>query len=453
MPKRIGNLRWGIVSLLVAPITFVMTLDRAAMTIAAPTIQKELGLSLVEMSVILTIYFWTYALGQIPAGRLAERHGSRKVLFGTSALWSLMMIVTPFGVGFNWLVGCRALLGGAQSADWSSGVLAVKRWFPKNERAKGNSFLLGGLYLGPIISAPLTAWMILQFGWHSVFYVFGAIGLVLGIAWWFGYRDVPARHPLITPEEATYIAAGQSEPEAVAKGVFLRCLRHPRFWLFGIQYFLLVLIQSFYTTWLPTYLMRARGLSLKSMGFAASLPWIAVFVAVFVAGIVCDKILKRTQSVWAARAPVAMVGFLVSAIALCLASWAVNIAAVIGFLCLSFAAVGFVQVVVWSAAQDLARDFTGVMSGWTNLWGAASNVAGPVAVAFMVKLTGNWGSALVVIALAAAVGTVLWLFVHPEKPLFDIPQAAVAAPSKERVRQVASNSDLTSDLTSDEARP
>ncbi|MEA3127012.1 MAG: transporter, family, glucarate transporter [Caballeronia sp.] len=453
MPKRIGNLRWGIVSLLIAPITFVMTLDRAAMTIAAPTIQKELGLSLVEMSVILTIYFWTYALGQIPAGRMAERHGSRKVLFGTSALWSLMMIMTPLGVGFSWLVGCRALLGGAQSADWSSGVLAVKRWFPRNERAKGNSFLLGGLYLGPIISAPLTAWMILQFGWHSVFYVFGAIGLVLGIAWWFGYRDVPAQHPLVTAEEATYIAAGQSEPEAIAKGVFLKCLRHPRFWLFGIQYFLLVLIQSFYTTWLPTYLMRARGLSLKSMGFAASLPWIAVFVAVFVAGIVCDKILKRTQSVWAARAPVAMVGFLVSAVALCLASYAVNIAAVVGFLCLSFAAVGFVQVVVWSAAQDLARDFTGVMSGWTNVWGAASNVAGPVSVAFMVRLTGNWGSALVVIALAAAVGTVLWLFVHPEKPLFDTPKPLVAAPSEEHVHPVASNNDLTSDLTSEEVRP
>jgi ACS family glucarate transporter-like MFS transporter len=422
-----------------------MTLDRAAMTIAAPTIQKELGLSLVEMSVILTIYFWTYALGQVPAGRLAERHGSRKVLFATSALWSLMMIVTPFGAGFSWLVGCRALLGGAQSADWSSGVLAVKRWFPKSERAKGNSFLLGGLYFGPIISAPLTAWMILQFGWHSVFYVFGAIGLVLGVAWWFGYRDVPAQHPLVTTEEATYISARQSEAEAVVKGIFLRCLRRPRFWLFGIQYFLLVLIQSLYTTWLPTYLMRARGLSLKSMGFAASLPWIAVFVAVFLAGIVCDKILKRTQSVWAARAPVAMAGFLVSALALCLASYAVNIAAVVGLLCLSFAAVGFVQVVVWSAVQDLARDFTGVMSGWTNLWGAASNVAGPVTVAFMVKLTGNWGSALGVIALAAALGTVLWLFVHPEKPLFDTQQAGAASPSKESVQQVESNSDLTSD--------
>ncbi|MET0186295.1 MAG: MFS transporter, partial [Achromobacter sp.] len=426
MPNKIGKLRWGIVSMLVAPITFVMTLDRAAMTIAAPTIQKELGLSLVEMSVILTVYFWAYALGQVPAGRMAERHGSRKVLAGTSALWSFMMILTPLGVGFNWLVGCRALLGGAQSADWSSGVLAVKRWFPKSERAKGNSFLLGGLYLGPIVSAPLTAWMILQFGWHSVFYVFGAIGMLLGVAWWFGYRDVPAKHPLISAEEAAYIAAGQTESEVATKGVFLKCLKHPRFWLFGIQYFLLVLIQSFYTTWLPTYLMRARGLSLKSMGFAASLPWIAVFVAVFAAGIVCDKILKRSQSVWAARVPVAMAGFLVSAVTLCLASFAVNIAAVIGFLCLSFAAVGFVQVVVWSATQDLGRSFTGVMSGWTNLWGAASNVAGPMSVALMVKLTGNWASALVVIALAAGLGTVLWLFVHPEKPLFDTPPAELA---------------------------
>lgn len=426
MPNKIGKLRWGIVSMLVAPITFVMTLDRAAMTIAAPTIQKELGLSLVEMSVILTVYFWAYALGQVPAGRMAERHGSRKVLAGTSALWSFMMILTPLGVGFNWLVGCRALLGGAQSADWSSGVLAVKRWFPKSERAKGNSFLLGGLYLGPIVSAPLTAWMILQFGWHSVFYVFGAIGMLLGVAWWFGYRDVPAKHPLISAEEAAYIAAGQTESEVATKGVFLKCLKHPRFWLFGIQYFLLVLIQSFYTTWLPTYLMRARGLSLKSMGFAASLPWIAVFVAVFAAGIVCDKILKRSQSVWAARVPVAMAGFLVSAVTLCLASFAVNIAAVIGFLCLSFAAVGFVQVVVWSATQDLGRSFTGVMSGWTNLWGAASNVAGPMSVALMVRLTGNWASALVVIALAAGLGTVLWLFVHPEKPLFDTPPAELA---------------------------
>jgi MFS transporter, ACS family, glucarate transporter len=417
MSHRTANLRWKIVAFLIAPITFVMTLDRAAMTVAAPTIQKELGLSIVEMSMILTVYFWTYALGQVPAGRLAERIGSRKVLACTGSVWSLMMMVTPLGPTFAWLFGCRLVLGGAQSADWSSGVVAIKRWFPRAERATGNSILLAGLYLGPIVSAPLTAWTIYRFGWPAVFYGFGVLGLLLSAIWWLGYRDRPAEHPLITPEEVTYIAEGQPAERPQAKGAFIRCFRQPRFWVFGIQYFLLVLIQSFYTTWLPTYLMRARGLSLKDMGMYASLPWVAVFLAVFVAGIICDRILKKTNSVYWARTPVAMVGFIVSALALIAASRATNISSVIGLLCLSFAAVGFVQVTVWSAAQDLGREYTGVMSGWTNLWGAVSNVAGPVTVAFAVKVTGNWESGLFLIGAAAACGAVLWIFLHPERPL------------------------------------
>lgn len=415
--RRVSHLRWKIVALLVAPLTFVMTLDRAAMAVAAPTIQNELGLSIVEMSMILTIYFWAYAIGQMPAGRAAERFGSRKVLFGTSALWSLMMIVTPLGTSFAWLFGCRLVLGGAQSADWSSSVVALKRWFPTSERAKGNALLLAGLYLGPIVSAPFTAWTIIHFGWHAVFYGFGALGLLLGVIWWLGYRDRPAAHPLITQAEVEYIAAGQPSEHEVARGALVRCLRQPRFWVFGIQYFLLVLIQSFYTTWLPTYLMRARGLSLKAMGLYASLPWIAVFLAVFVAGTFSDRLLRKTGSIYWARTPVAMAGFVVSALALAAASRASSMGVVIGLLCLSFAAVGFAQVVVWSATQDLGRAFAGVMSGWTNVWGALSNVAGPMTLAFVVKVTHSWESGMIVIGAAAACGALLWLFVHPERPL------------------------------------
>ena len=417
MLRNVNHLRWKIVALLVAPLTFVMTLDRAAMAVAAPTIQNELGLSIVEMSMILTIYFWAYAIGQLPAGRAAERFGSRRVLFGTSALWSLMMIVTPLGTSFAWLFGCRLVLGGAQSADWSSSVVALKRWFPTSERAKASALLLSGLYLGPIISAPLTAWTIIHFGWHAVFYGFGTLGLLLGAIWWLGYRDTPAAHPLITQTEAEYIATGQPSELAVARGAFVRCLRQLRFWVFGVQYFLLVLIQSFYTTWLPTYLMRARGLSLKAMGLYASLPWVAVFLAVFVAGAVSDRLLRKTGSIYWARTPVAMTGFVVGALALIAASRASSIAVVIGLLCLSFAAVGFVQVVVWSATQDLGRAFAGVMSGWTNVWGALSNVVGPMTLAFVVKVTHSWGSGMFVIGAAAACGALLWLLVHPERPL------------------------------------
>ncbi|WDD95765.1 MFS transporter [Burkholderia sp. FERM BP-3421] len=418
-PGRAGLLRWRIAALLLAPMTAVMTLDRAAMSIAAPVVQKELGLSLVDMSIILTAYFWTYALGQLPAGRLAELFGPRRVLFSTGIAWSLVMVATPLRATWGWLLGCRALLGAAQSADWSSGIVALRRWFPRGERATGNSILLAGLYLGPIVSAPLTTWVIGRFGWHAMFQAYGVFGVLLALAWWWGFRDDPATHPRITTAEAAYIAAGRAapHPEPAKRGLWLAGFRMPRFWLFGLQYFLLVLIQSFYSTWLPTYLMKARGLSLQAMGFYASLPWIAVIVAVYVAGSLCDRIQRRTGSIWFARVPVAIVGFLAGAGSTFAAAHAVSIASAIAWLCAAFAAVGFVQVVVWSVTQDLGGEFTGVMSGWTNLWGAAANVAGPVGVAAIVRVTGDWSAALVATAIAAACGSVLWLFLQPQRPL------------------------------------
>ncbi|MGG1948221.1 MFS transporter [Trinickia sp. NRRL B-1857] len=413
-----GTLRWRIVACLIAPMTTVMTLDRAAMSVAAPVVQKELGLSLVDMSLILTIYFWAYALGQIPAGRVAERIGPRRVLFVTSVAWSVIMAVTPLRATFGWLLGCRALLGGAQSADWSSGIVALKRWFPSRERATSNGWLLAGLYLGPIVSAPLSAWIIGQAGWRALFGVYGALGLLLGLAWWYGYRDEPRRHPWISRAEAEYIAAGRDEEQTEARAQWMTFFRAPRFWVFGIQYFLLVLIQSFYTTWLPTYLMKARGLSLQAMGIQASLPWGAVVIAVYVAGIVCDRVHRRTRSLWYARVPIAMAGFVLGALGMFAAARASSAPSAVAWLCLSFAAVGFVQVTVWSTAQDLGGGHAGVMSGWTNLWGAAANVAGPITMAFAVRMTGTWSAALALNALAAACGTVLWLFLRPDRPLF-----------------------------------
>ena len=77
-------------------------------------------------------------------------------------------------------IGCRALLGVGQAADWPSSIVAIRRWFPHASARKGNSILLGGLYLGPIAAAPITTWVILHFGWAWAFYGFGIVGLVIG---------------------------------------------------------------------------------------------------------------------------------------------------------------------------------------------------------------------------------------------------------------------------------
>jgi ACS family glucarate transporter-like MFS transporter len=224
------------------------------------------------------------------------------------------------------------------------------------------------------------------------------------------------------------IAAGQAEePSQPARGTFLAGLSSVQFWAVGLQYFFLIMIQSFYTTWLPTYLVRERNFSLASMGIYASLPWVALFVMVFVTGLLSDRILRRTGSVWAARVPVAITGFAVSAVALIAASRAPQIWLMMTLLCVSLGAVGLTQVSIWSATQDLGRSSTGVVSGWTNFWGNMAGVVGPVLTAYLVEWTGSWSGALLGIALAGLAGAVLWVFVHPERPIVAV--AGRAQPS------------------------
>ena len=418
MAQSQGKLRWWLVFGLVGPITFVMSLDRTAMVVASPTIQKEYGFSLVDMSLILTSFSMTYAFLQVPAGWIAERWGPRRALYWANTLWSLLTAATPLGFSVWSFVGIRALLGAGQAADWPASVMALKRWFPASERSSGNSVLLGALYLGPIIATPLTTVIIAELSWRWAFVAFGALGLGLGLLWWAGFRDRPETHPRITREEAAYIAAGQTDSAArPVPGAFVRCLASLQFWAIGVQYFLLVLIQSFYATWLPTYLMQERNMSLRQMGVFASLPFVALFCMVFVTGRAADVILRRTGSVWHARVPIAMIGFVVSAGALIAASRAPGIGLMMVLLCISLGAIGLTQVSIWSSTQDLSVGATGIVSGWTNCWGNSAGFVGPVFTALLVQWTGTWAGALLGIAAAGAAGAVLWLLVHPERPI------------------------------------
>jgi len=160
-----------------------------------------------------------------------------------------------------------------------------------------------------------------------------------------------------------------------------------------------------------------RHLSLKAMGIYASLPWVAMFCSVFATGALGDAILRRTGSVWATRVPTAIGGFVISAVALMLAAHAPGVPLMMALLCVSLAAVGVTQVSIWPSTQDLGRSATGLVSGWTNCWGNAAGVAGPMLMAALVQWTGSWSGAMVGIAIAGVAGAVLWLFVHPQKPL------------------------------------
>src|SRR5450756_146575 len=146
--------------------------------------------------------------------------------------------------------------------------------------------------------------------------MYGVVGILTAVLWWPFFRDQPAQSPHMTRAEAGYIERGQLSPMVEKRGVtaWRRFIRSTQFWAIGLQYFFLILIQSFYVTWLPTYLIRDRHFSLTAMGFASSLPWVALFAMVLVSGALADSVYRRTRSKWAARVPFAMAGFVISAL-------------------------------------------------------------------------------------------------------------------------------------------
>ena len=414
-----GGARWMISAGLLLPVTFVMSMDRAAMTAAAPVIQRELGFSVTQMSVILTAFWWAYALFQVPGGLVTRRFGPRKTLALAGLWWSVFTFVTPYGVVFLGFVLIRAVLGVGQAADWPASVYTLHRWFPKREQSRANSLLLCGLYMGNVVGTPLVVWIMTTFGWHQVFHVFAVLGAVLAGLWWWLARDEPRGHPRISADEVAYIEAGRPGDDVDGKASlpWRAFFGSRQFWAIGAQYACLLLIQSFFLTWLPTYLVEARGLSLKQMGWLGSLPWIAMLIGVFGVGALNDRLVRG----WPARIRLAAAGYLVAAACLVLGALTASIPLMMVFLCLSLGSVGMVQVQVWAACQDLGREHTATVTGWTNLCGNLMNAAGPLFTGILVGIGGNWLLALAILAVAGMLGAGCWFFVHPERPLRAMP--------------------------------
>lgn len=418
-PEPRSRVRWTMAAWLLLPVTFVMSLDRTAMTVAAPAVQKAHDFSLTEMSVILTAFAWAYALFQVTGGWLAQRFGPRRTLALAGVWWSVFTFVTPYGSVFLVFVVLRILLGLGQAADWPSSVLTLGRWFPKSEQSRGNSLLLAGLYAGNFIGTPLVAWIVASLGWAWPFHIFAVAGFLLAVTWWWYVRDEPRQHPRASAAEIAHIEYGREDGGSGGAGEsgerlsWRAFIRSVQFWAVGLEYAFLLLIQGFFVTWLPTYLVQARGISLTGMGMWGSLPWAAMIIAVFGSSVVCD----RLRLTWRIRVRAAITCYFLAAGLLIGGALVPGTVATMALLSLALGAVGVVQVQVWAACQDLGGQYAGTVSGWTNLCGNLTGAAGPLFTGLLVGIGGNWALALIVMAVAGILGAVCWLFVHPERPL------------------------------------
>src|SRR5262245_49157724 len=268
-------------------------LDRVCIAIAAPAIQADLTLSDAQMSLVFSAFTLSYALFEVPSGWLADRFGARIALSRIVVWWSAMTAATGLTGSFASLASVRFLFGIGEAGAFPSTARIYARWLPVRLHGRLFGVLLAAAAMGGAATQPIVAKLLGLVGWRWSFALFGVVGVVWAIAFWVWFRDDPRAHPAVSPAEVELIAAGggSSLPHAPVPWRALVANRT----LVGLcgMYVGAIYGWYFFITWLPTYLIRARGYTLADVGWAAALPLFGIAVGVLAGGWVSDHLRPR----------------------------------------------------------------------------------------------------------------------------------------------------------------
>src|SRR5215207_658581 len=200
---KVRGLRWWIVSLIFLA-TLINYIDRLTISVLAPVITRELGLSNTEFGGVVTWFLLAYTISQGVSGKLYDRVGTRLGFTVSIVTWSAAAAAHAFARGLTSLSALRFVLGFGEAGNWPGAAKAVAEWFPVRQRAFGMAIFNSGAAVGSIVAPPLIIWLQLRYGWQTTFLFTGALGFCW-LALWLVFYQTPDRHRWITDEERALI--------------------------------------------------------------------------------------------------------------------------------------------------------------------------------------------------------------------------------------------------------
>jgi MFS family permease len=387
------------VVLMAAILLFINYVDRGTASIAAPLIQADLSLDYRHIGLLLSAFFWTYTVMQIPMGWLAERFGGHRILFLGLLLWASATLLTGLAHSFITLMMLRLLLGLGESA----GFPCVAKVLAETVPAKGLGFangIVGFAYtLGPAVGSFAGGKLMDAYGWRSAFLVFGAISLIWLWPWSRVSKQIGAAH--------AKVVAGNTPS-------FGDILKTPAMWGTGLGLFSSNYVFYFMLTWLPSYLMRERGFSTVEMGAINGSAFALNALSALAAGWAIDRYIKRGGSGNLAYKGVMAVSQIGNVICMLCMAW--------GDKPIALAAMFIYQVLcgsaspgVYAMSQILAGPkASGRWVGVQNCMGSLAGVVSPAVTGFTIQATGHFTNAFIVAAAVSVLGLVGWIWMIPK---------------------------------------
>jgi ACS family D-galactonate transporter-like MFS transporter len=403
-----------LVLVLMTVATMINYLDRTVISVAAPLMAKDLGLSAALMGVAFSAFSWTYAAAQIPGGILLDRIGVRLTYFLSITLWSVCTLLQGLASGLASLVGARLALGIAEAPSFPCNSRLLSTWFPQAERARATGVYSIGQYFGLAFLSPVLFWISGAFGWRALFILVGLAGVAFGMVWFVLYRD-PQASARVNQAELDYIAAGGGLGDRSGATRFEWrnigfLLRQRQILGASIGQFASNSTLVFFLTWFPTYLATERQMAWLKVGFFAILPFIAATAGVVTGGWASDMLLRWTGSANIARKLPVVTG-LALASTIVAANFLDSDILVIAVMSVAFFGQGMCNL-GWTLLTDVApKRLIGLTGGVFNLCANLAGIVTPLVIGFVVAATGSFAWALAFIALMAVLGALSYIFI------------------------------------------
>jgi ACS family hexuronate transporter-like MFS transporter len=275
--------RWVIATLLFIA-TLLNYLDRQILALVSPVLRQQFQMSSVTYSHLLTVFLLGYTISQFFAGRLVDKLGARKGLLIAMIWWSSAGLLSATSTRLYQLGIFLFLMGIGEAANWPTGVRAIREWFPPETRAVGVGFFNSGSCAGAVLAPLVVATLTLHFSWRMAFAVCSLAGIVWVIPWLIAYSPKP---PFMNT--------------AVKPASLTHTFKDRRAWFIILARFFADPIWFFYVFWLPDYLARVQGLSLKQIGMTAWMPFLAAGIGSFTGGLASGYLIRKNRSAPVAR--------------------------------------------------------------------------------------------------------------------------------------------------------
>jgi len=393
-------------AILLAVSIFINYVDRGNLSVAAPLVKEELGLTPAQLGILFSSFFWTYSIFQIVSGWLVDRFAVNAVLALGFSLWSAATFATGLVRGFTLLLAMRLILGIGESVAYPSYSKIISRHFSELRRGRANSIICAGQASGPAVGAFLGGMLLPHVGWRGFFLVLGGASSLWLVPWliYMKKESSAGRVAESNLEQGEWNRAG-ARSASILQIVSQRSAWGTFGGLFAYNY-----VWYFFITWLPTYLTHERHFSLQEMSAITGLALLILAGTALISGWLSDRWIAAGGSATRVRKTFTGAGPLIASIIVLVGVVGSHQLAVV-ILVVTCVGLGLCTSNLWAVTQTLAGPST---SGkWTGLQNFAGNLAGwitPALIGIIVQRTGNFFWAFVITGAVSLLGSMSWIF-------------------------------------------